>query len=68
MESSEYIPDDALDSFESKDYDLVLKLAMPHAASGNSDAQTTVGLLYECGLGVERDALQAERCLLRAAA
>jgi TPR repeat protein len=34
---------------------------------GNSDAQTTVALLYQCGLGVNRDVLEAERWLLMAA-
>jgi TPR repeat protein len=63
-----YIPDNALDAFERKDYDLVVKLAMPHAIKGNSDAQTTVALLYQSGLGVERDVLEAERWLLKAAA
>jgi TPR repeat protein len=67
MESSKYIADNALDAFERKDYDLVLKLAMPHATKGNSDAQTTVALLYQCGFGVERNVLEAERWLLKAA-
>ncbi len=67
MESTNYIPDDALNAFAKKDYDLVLRLAMPHAVNGNSDAQTTVALLYQCGLGVERDVLAAERWLLKAA-
>jgi TPR repeat protein len=68
MESSEYIPDEPLDAFERRDYDLVMKLAMPHAVNGNSDAQTTVALLYQCSLGVERNALEAERWFLKAAA
>jgi TPR repeat protein len=67
MESANYIPDDTLDAFAKKDYELVLRLAMPHAVIGNSDAQTTVALLYQCGLGVERDVLAAERWLLKAA-
>lgn len=68
MESSNYFADDTFDAFERKDYDLVLRLAMPHAVNGNSDAQTTVASLYQCGLGVERDVLEAERWLLKAAA
>jgi TPR repeat protein len=67
MEASEYIPDVALDAFGKKDYDLVLRLAMPYAIAGNSDAQTIVALLYQCGLGVERDVLEAEHWLLKAA-
>jgi len=64
MESPQYIPKDALEAFEREDYELVLRLAMPHAIEGNSDAQTTVALLYQCGLGVNRDVLEAERWLL----
>jgi len=67
MELPNYSPDDVLDAFERKEYDVVLRLAMPHASDGNSDAQTTVALLYQCGLGVERDVLEAERWLLKAA-
>ena len=67
MEPPKYIPSVALDAFERQDYELVLKLALPAAMDGNSDAQTTVALLYECGLGVNRDVLEAERWLLMAA-
>jgi TPR repeat protein len=34
--------------------------------AGNSTAQVTVAFLYESGLGVERDVLEAERWLLKA--
>jgi TPR repeat protein len=67
MELPKYIPGVALDAFERQDYELVLKLALPTAMDGNSDAQTTVALLYQCGLGVNRDVLEAERWLLMAA-
>jgi TPR repeat protein len=63
MEPPKYIPSAALDAFERQDYELVLKLALPAAMDGNSDAQTTVALLYQFGLGVNR----AERWLLMAA-
>ena len=46
MELPQYIPKDALEAFEREDYELVLRLAMPHAIEGNSDAQTIVALLY----------------------
>ena len=59
MELLNYSPDDVLDAFERKEYDVVLRLAMPHASEGNSEAQTTVALLYQCGLGVQRDVLEA---------
>jgi TPR repeat protein len=67
MEPPKYIPSAALDAFERQDYELVLKLALPAAMDGNSDAQTTVALLYQCGLVVNRDVLEAERWLLMAA-
>jgi TPR repeat protein len=67
MESPKYNPSDALDAFERQDYELVLKLVLPAAMDGNSDAQTMVALLYEGGLGVNRDVLEAERWLLMAA-
>jgi len=67
MEGPKYIPNDALNALERQDYELVLKLALPAAMDGNSDAQTTVALLYQCGWGVNRDVLEAERWLLRAA-
>jgi|SRR5579862_481810 len=67
MEAPKYIPNDALDAVERQEYQLVLRLALPAAMDGNSDAQTTVALLYQCGLGVNRDLLEAERWLLMAA-
>lgn len=67
MKLPKYSPSAALDAFERRDYGLVLKLALPAAMDGNSDAQTTVALLYQCGLGVNRDVLEAERWLLLAA-
>jgi TPR repeat protein len=62
-----YNPHDALEAFERKNYDSVLKLEVPHAAAGNSEAQTMLALLYQCGFGVERNILEAERWLLKAA-
>jgi TPR repeat protein len=62
-----HIPEYVFDAFENQDFDLVLKLAMPRALAGDSDAQTTIALLYQCGLGVTRDVLEAERWLLKAA-
>jgi TPR repeat protein len=67
MESSDYGPIEAQEAFIRGDYDLVLRLTMPHAIKGNSDAQTELSLLYQCGLGVDRDVLEAERWLLKAA-
>jgi uncharacterized protein len=68
MESSDYAPIEAQDAFRRGDYDLVLRLTMPPAMKGNSDAQTDLALLYQAGWGVDRDVLEAERWLLKAAA
>jgi len=66
--TTEYDLHDALEAFEREDYDSVLKLVMPYAAAGNSDAQTMLAVLYQSGFGVERNILEAERWLVRAAA
>jgi len=68
MESAEYPADEALDAFARGDYARVLALAVPCAEAGNADAQTQLALHYECGLGVEREALKAEMWLLKATA
>jgi uncharacterized protein len=67
MDSSDYDPIEAQEAFRRGDYDLVLRLTMPHAMRGNSDAQTDLSLLYQAGFGVDRDVLEAERWLLKAA-
>lgn len=63
-----YNSEEILKAMGRADYEFVLKNAMPHALSGNPDAQCTIGLLYEVGWGVKRDLLEAERWLLRATA
>ena len=50
-----------MDAFERKEYDRVVELTLPYAIAGNSDAQTQLSLLYQLGLGVKRDVLEAER-------
>lgn len=67
MASSDYDPTEAQEAFTQGDYDLVLRLTMPHAIKGDSDAQTNFALLYQCGLGIDRDVIEAERWLLKAA-
>lgn len=63
---SDYNSREILEAFDRTDYDSALAKAMPHALSGNPDAQCTVALMYEFGFGVQRDVLEAERWLLRA--
>ena len=54
-------------AFDQRDFESVLKMALPHAKAGNSWAQCTIALLYQCGLAVERNAVEAERWFLMAA-
>ena len=62
-----YNPEHVSVAFGLKDYEAVLRMALPHAQAGNPDAQCTVALLYECGLGVSQNVLEAERWLVKAA-
>lgn len=68
MTLPEYNWDEISNAIERADYEFVLKNAMPHALAGNPDAQIMIGLLYQCGWGVQRDVLEAERWLLKATA
>ena len=62
-----YNPGEILNAFQRTEYKLVLERAMPHAIAGNADAQCTIALMYENGLGVERNVVEAERWLVKAA-
>ena len=64
----DYEPSPYQEAFDREDYQSALQLALPYANAGNSVAQRTVAILYETGLGVERDVLEAERWLLKATA
>lgn len=67
MVLAEYNLESIFEAFERKEYKFVLEVALPHAKAGNADAQVMVSQLYEWGLGVARDVLEAERWLLKAA-
>jgi len=67
MTLPDYNRDAAMEAFEREDYQSVFQLAIPYASAGNSDAQVMVACLYQTGLGVERDVLEAERWLIKAA-
>ena len=64
----EYDPEPTLSAFARGEYERVMQLARPYAEAGNSWAQCNVSMLYQFGLGVEKDVLEAERWLLKAAA
>ena len=68
MAIPDYNWDEVSKAFNRADYQFVLENAMPQALAGNSDAQCMIALLYETGLGVQRDVLEAERWLLKATA
>jgi TPR repeat protein len=68
MTLPDYNWDEVSKAIERADYESALKNAMRHALAGNSDAQCTIALLYQSGWGVQRDALEAERWLLKATA
>jgi uncharacterized protein len=57
----------ALEAFKRGEYGEVLRIALPHAMAGNSDAQCMVSLHYQNGFGVSRDLAEAESWLLKAA-
>jgi TPR repeat protein len=65
--SLKYDPEPTLAAFDLENYDAALRLALPHADAGNSDSQCMVALLYETGLGLNRDVLKAESRLIKAA-
>ncbi len=58
----EYNWDEISKAIDRADYEFVLKNAMPHALSGNPDAQCMIALLYQAGWGVQRDVLEAKGC------
>jgi TPR repeat protein len=62
-----YDADEILRALKSASYKLALEKLLPAAAAGNADVQCTIALIYACGLGVERNVVEAERWLLQAA-
>lgn len=55
-------------AYANKEYQKVFQLVFPLAASGNDQAQYTLGYLYYHGLGVEKSETQAMNWIQRAAA
>ena len=64
----EAIMKEAHKAYAAKAYDRVFQLVFPLAASGNADAQYTLGYLYFHGLGIEKSEAQAMNWIQRAAA
>jgi len=62
-----YNPDEILEALQRADYKFVLEKAMSHAVAGNADAQCVIALLFEAGLGVKRNVVEAEYWLRKSA-
>ncbi|MEJ2529847.1 MAG: sel1 repeat family protein [Gammaproteobacteria bacterium] len=62
------IMEEAHKAYASKEYEKVFRLLLPLAASGNDQAQYTIGYLYFHGLGVQKSETQAMSWIQRAAA
>lgn len=54
-------------AYLSQDYELALKILKPLAEEGNSQAQITLGLMYDYGHGVKKDAAESIKWYLMAA-
>lgn len=59
--------EDGKQAYLAKDYDKALEILKPLAEQGNSDAQVTLGLMYDYGHGVEQDTATAIEWYTRAA-
>jgi TPR repeat protein len=55
-------------AYAAKEYEKVFRLVFPLAATGDDQAQYTLGYLYFHGLGVEKSETQAMNWIQRAAA
>jgi TPR repeat protein len=54
-------------AFANDDYRAAFEIAKPYAEQGHAWAQTCIGSLYQCGLGVNMDLHEAERYFREAA-
>jgi TPR repeat protein len=68
MMPADFEPGVATEALEREDYKSAFQIYMQYASARNSDAQVMVSCLYQTGLGVERNVLEAERWLLIATA
>lgn len=57
----------ARDLMEAGDFEAAREMLMPHAMSGNADAEELIGVMYALGLGVEQDHVRAFDWYLRSA-
>jgi len=65
---AETILEEAHKAYANEEYEKVFQLVFPLAATGNDQAQYTLGYLFYHGLGVEKSESQAMNWIQRAAA
>ena len=54
-------------AYEAKDYKKALEILLPLAEDGNSQAQVTLGIMYDYGQGVSKDPVEAMKWYIKAA-
>ncbi len=54
-------------AYEAKDYKKALEILRPLAEDGNSQAQVTLGIMYDYGQGVSKDPVEAMKWYIKAA-
>jgi TPR repeat protein len=59
--------EDGKAAYEAKDYKKALEILLPLAEQGNSQAQVTLGIMYDYGQGVEKDPAEAMKWYVKAA-
>lgn len=59
--------EDGKAAYEAKDYQKALEILLPLAEQGNSQAQVTLGIMYDYGQGVDKDPVEAMKWYVKAA-
>jgi TPR repeat protein len=67
LQDPEAVMMEAHKAYAAENYQKVFQLVFPLAATGNADAQYTLGYLYYHGLGTEKSEVQAMNWIQRAA-
>lgn len=68
LQDPKFAMEEAHRAYAAKEYERVFHLVFPLAATGNDQAQYTLGYLFFYGLGVEKSEAQAMNWIQRAAA
>ena len=59
--------EDGKAAYEARDYQKALDILLPLAEQGNSQAQVTLGIMYDYGQGVDKDPVEAMKWYIKAA-